>query len=475
MLVRDLKRLALIIGPVCALFLISLKLSLWGIPVPRDSSLREQISTFLKKPDISSAWLDAQQDPLRGLQDAQQEAQKPSTEASAASHVSDDTSLMQFPSDASNATHHEVFSVSTADKAYFSIRLGDVPAFNPNIIPHPTREGRWIVVAQRRRVGVNGGPPEPSVFHVELVCDASFVDGVLQCLDQPIILPIAATIGQDKCTGDLLYMGWNVGPHDARVFYGPRKPYTIFGSNSGLTCFGMWMQDFRVLVDWGFDMFNRDDFRLATEVQRPPPYRLVEKNWFVFWDRENEMYAHYDVVPKRSFAKLEPDGFVGPDLAPAAQDAKCLERYSPKLGDANFESIHQATNSLRITTCRHADRSCEPDDSNTFLFTIIQHKTYYDYHSEYEPYAMVFRHRAPFELYGISRKPIWIHGRQRIDDKRTEMFYVVSMSWKTRGQKYHGYMDDVLFLSFGVEDKEPGGIDVLASDLLTGLGLCSET
>ncbi|KAK3939330.1 acyltransferase family-domain-containing protein [Diplogelasinospora grovesii] len=308
-----------------------------------------------------------------------------------------------------------------------------------------------------------------------LGCDARFVDGVLQCIGAPKNLPIAATLG-DKCEGDLAFMGWNVGPHDARVFYGPKKPYTLFGSNGGFTCFGMWLQDFRVLVDWGYEMFTQDDFRVATELQRPPPYGFVEKNWFVFWDKDKQMYAHYDVAPKRVFARLGADGsMAGQDLAPfaAATDEKCMGRYLPKLAP-ELESIHQATNSLSITLCRRADKSCQENDGNTFIFTIFQHKTYYDFHSEYEPYVMMFRQRAPFEIYGISRKPIWIHGRQRSEGRRTDMFYVVSMSWKTRGQKYHGYLDDVLFLSFGIEDKESGGIDVLASDLLMGLGLCSE-
>ena len=87
---------------------------------------------------------------------------------------------------------------------------------------------------------------------------------------------------------------------------------------------------------------------------------------------------------------------------------------------------------------------------------------------------MVFREQSPFGVYGVSRKPIWIHGRERLEDGKTQMLYVVAVNWKNKGQNYHGYLDDELFLSFGIEDKSSGGIDIRASDLLAGLGLCSE-
>jgi len=97
---------------------------------------------------------------------------------------------------------------------------------------------------------------------------------------------------------------------------------------------------------------------------------------------------------------------------------------------------------------------------------------------------MLFQQTAPFQIHAMSTKPIWIHGRglAKVPDgfskadarywNQTEMFYVVSMSWKTQGQKYHGYADDVLFIAFGIEDERTGGIDIVAGDLLVDLGSC---
>ncbi|KAF9873821.1 hypothetical protein CkaCkLH20_08555 [Colletotrichum karsti] len=375
------------------------------------------------------------------------------------------------PPIATEPTHHEVFSKTTLDKKFFVIRFGDDDTINPNIIPHPTLDNTFIIIAQKRKK-----EEDKSSEHFELVCNAVFTSEGLSCLDTPTTLPIPATkTGDGKCPPKLAYIAMNIGPHDARVFHGPKAPFIVYGSNSLYACFGQFMQDFRKLGNWGFQPSLDEGFGTGTELQRPPPWGTMEKNWFPFWDLDGEIYVHHDVSPKRVFSKPSLDGSVGPDLAPmAAGDEACLAKYLPKL-PPDLESIHQATNSLSITFCKRMDVNCKPSPENTFIFTIFQHKTFYRFHSEYEPYVMVFRQRAPFEVFAISKRPIWIHGRKRKENGASDMFYVTSMSWKTKGQRYHGYMDDVLFVSFGIEDQKTGAIDVTAEDLLTGLVTCLET
>jgi hypothetical protein len=380
-------------------------------------------------------------------------------------------------------THVLLSSVTTKDKKYFPIEFGSRKAINPNIIPHPSLEDTWIIIAMQEQSDMKN-----SIFFAELVCNARFVNDKLSCIEPPLLMPIAATEG-DKCTGELSFFANNLGPHDARVFYGPKAPYTIYGSNSKFTCFGQWMQDFRMLTDWGYEPYVQGKFRKATELQRPAPWHPVEKNWFIFWDSEGKMYTHYDISPKRVFAELQFDGSVGPDLGlqAAEKDAVCMERFMPEIGP-ELESIHQASNSLSITMCKRSDPDCKPDETNTFILTIFQHKTFYAYHSVYEPYLMLFDHNAPFDIHAISRKPIWINGRGRpgevipyaMSDKdaktwnQTEMFYVTSISWKKHGEKYHGYLDDIIFIAFGIEDMATGGIDVVAEDLMQSLNFCED-
>ncbi|KAL2819284.1 hypothetical protein BDW59DRAFT_174890 [Aspergillus cavernicola] len=388
-----------------------------------------------------------------------------------------------------SATYQVIQSASTPNGAHFRIDFGTRHAINPSIIPHPEDNNIWIVSAQLHEPRQTD---KPRIWFAELVCNAGFSydenssTQTLRCIDSPLLLPIAATPSDStKCTGEQAFFAFSIGPHDARVFHGPDGPYAIYGSNSQYTCFGQWMLDFRLLVDWGIDTLNnhRGFFRVPTELQRPSPYLDVEKNWFVFWDARNQSYVHHDIAPARMFARLEPDGSVGVDLAPlaAGTDNTCLQRLLPVLEIPEYESIHQATNTLSVTLCTRKDPSCVPDENNTFVLTIFQHKSFYNLHSTYEPYAMLFKRIAPFEVYGISSKPLWISGRRGpeltdVQDVKlsSEMLYVTSISWKAHGQGYHGFIDDILFIGFGIEDSTTGGIDVVAGDLVSGLGLCAD-
>lgn len=494
MLVRDMKRLSLFIGPT--IVLLYLGVGFYKHSEFSHSQLADWVDpgsiTILENSDLLQPSEDI---PLLELDTAlqpEQDAQSPTTheekiwpdpaldfsqEETAASPsptpIQDDTQSINtgFVSGTSGIEHQEIFSISTPDRKFFSIDFGSVQGMNPNIIPHATLLDTWIVVAQRVKDEAESSSP----WFTEVMCNAVFEGNVLRCLHPPSPLPVAATPGA-LCDGDFAHMNFNIGPHDARVFSGPDSPFIIFGSNSIFTCFGQFAQDFRMLVESGFDRGTPANFRLVTELQRPAPWSKLEKNWFLFWDSEGQLYAHYDVAPKRTFALLGSDGAAGPDLAPDAMqtDEACLAKYLPKLAP-ELESIHQATNSLKITMCRRQNPSCAPNKSNTFLFIIYQHKTYYSYHSVYEPYVMVFNQRAPFEIHAMSKSPIWIHGRERRLEKNTsDMFYVTSMSWKDHNLKYHGYLDDELLISFGIEDQRSGGIDVLAEDVLWNIGLCHD-
>ncbi|KAH7342367.1 hypothetical protein BKA65DRAFT_290630 [Rhexocercosporidium sp. MPI-PUGE-AT-0058] len=376
--------------------------------------------------------------------------------------------------------HRELVSLSTADGNYFPIVFGDKGAINPSILAHPQLEDVYIIVAQQQRSEINN-----TVWFAQLVCNANFTNGVLGCMESPTILPISATYG-DKCKDELVFFNFNIGPHDGRAFYGPNGSYVLFGSNSHYTCFGQWMQDLRVLTDWGIE-WRGDDFRSAVELRRHKPYGRVEKNWFVFWDKDGEMYVHWDIQPKRSFAKLRADGTVGKDLAKYAKsDKKCMAKYMPRTGP-KMEDNHQATNSLSITTCKRSDPNCKSDDSNTFIINIFHFKSYHFFHGVYEPYVMLFQQHSPLAIHAIGSKPLWIKGRKeagkgRMPDvyneqafgpwNQTEMVYVTSISWKAHGSRYHGYADDIMFLGFGIEDQTTGGIDIVAGDLLADLNLC---
>ncbi|KAF4120678.1 hypothetical protein GMORB2_2681 [Geosmithia morbida] len=391
----------------------------------------------------------------------------------------------------SSPEYHELSAISTPDGSFFAVDMMPRHAINPNIIPHPRLMDTWIVVAQSVR-------EDNLAAFVELVCNAAFRDGALRCLQPAAPLPIRPTQGGHHCQGDLAYFNLNVGPHDARVLVGPKRPFVVFGSNSVYTCFGQFIQDLDALVEheWGgVTGGDGGDYRVATELQRPGPWNSVEKNWFPFWDSKDELYVHYDISPSRAFARVYPDGSAGPNLAvlSAASDAACMRRYMPALGDAaqgeprsrsRSQSLHQATNSLRVTMCERRGSPCTPDDDNTYIFAIYQHKTFHNLHAVYEPFVLMFRQVPPFDMVAMSRTPLWIRGRHMNAAREvSEMLYVTSISWKSGsgtgggngvadGNGYHGYLDDEMFIAFGIEDERTGAIDVLAKDVLGDIALC---
>ncbi|KAI1610038.1 hypothetical protein EDD36DRAFT_458211 [Exophiala viscosa] len=379
--------------------------------------------------------------------------------------------------------YREVYSASSLNGEFIRIHFGGIPAYNPNIIPHPTKHDLWIIVAQEEQTH----EPHHDVI-TELICDAGFLNGVLTCAEKPV--PIPLKIHEPHCKGDMAYFNFALGSRDARVVYGPDAPYILYGSHSEMTCLGVWVQDLRVVLeDYVVESAIANLFREPAELHRPPPHKDLEKNFFLFWDHDHKLYVHHDISPRRVFAQVEMDGSVGPDLAPAAAstDEICMARYMPAF-DKDHESIHQATNSLSITLCKRADPGCKPGPENTFIMHVFHFKSFYDWHGVYEPYVVLFNQQAPFALHAISKKPFWIHGRDVLSEmtgaiswenkekpaRHSEMFYITSLSWKTHGQRYHGYIDDELFISFGIEDSRPGVMDVIAGDLLQDLGMCGE-
>jgi hypothetical protein len=390
--------------------------------------------------------------------------------------------------------HRKIYSLSTIDRKWFRIEWGgDYRAYNPSIIPHPTKEDTYFVT------GLQVLLEEIVAKSIELVCTAKFENEVLKCVDRPTELPVVTIPGQ--CKGDLEYFNYRPGPRDARMFYGPNAPYLMYGSVATRNCLGLYLQDLRMLVhDYKHEVaeIGHDPaFANGTELQRPPPLADVQKNWFIFWDARNETYVHQDIFPNRSYQKLSIDGSVGPELSAQAQpnDKTCMTKYMPDTTNQMMPSvsdthlrIHQATNSLSVTMCNRSDPDCVRSDDNTFIMTLFHYQTFWDWHAQYYPYIMLFKRTSPFQIHAISTKSLWIHGKPSYTNEtdsslrtgewvppgHTELFYTTSMNWMNIGNHYHGYIDDPLLLGFGIEDTRSGGMDVLAGDLLQDLGYCVE-
>ncbi|ORY80529.1 hypothetical protein BCR37DRAFT_349041 [Protomyces lactucae-debilis] len=379
-------------------------------------------------------------------------------------------------------SHYIIRSRSNPDGKYFDMDFGfdaegrKVRSTNGNILPDPMHPNRYFMVAHH--TGYMNG----SVFR-EVYCEAEFKGHDLVCIAEAKALSVGPT-DSNKCKS-YGWMNYYKGPHDARVSWSPTTPYIVYGTQSQFCCFGQYIHDLRALMPIReAEPQLLEDFAIATELQRPAPWGEFEKNWFLFYV-DDQKFVHHDVYPKRSFAKLEADGSVGEQLSGDLRDEACISKLMPELvqspGSPEHASIHQSTNSLSVTLCNRGE--CTPSKDNTVILTIFQLKELRYYHPTYEPYVMLIQQQAPYRIHGIAKLPFWVHGRGREPfpewkgedpSEFTQMFYIVSVSWKSRTQRYQGFLDDELFVSFGIEDNYTASIDVRAHDLVQCIGLCSD-
>lgn len=379
--------------------------------------------------------------------------------------------------------HTEIFSASSKDKTYLKIDFSGSGASDPSLIPHPILKDTWIIVAKGTDTREEG---EEAPY--EYACNAMLNEqGILHCTT-PAILPIAPPWSPSECpnsNGRLKI----TGARHSRIFYGPNAPYLSYQVQAEYTCPGhntsthssQYIQDLRSLIYLGTKPFATEAFTQTSRLGIPATAGNMDgKDWFLFWDINNQTYAHYSISPKRVYGKVERNSSVVKDMSTQlpASDANCLREYMPPTGRS--ASALQATNSLSITTCKRADEDCEVSASNTFIMAIFQHRIERGDTTSSEPYIILFDRTAPFATHGIGKRPLWIAGRggktepnEVMDASKAQKLNIMSMSWKHSTQKYHGYADDVIHMAFGIEGKMTGVIDVVAGDLLEDLRLCS--
>ncbi|ORY78589.1 hypothetical protein BCR37DRAFT_108432 [Protomyces lactucae-debilis] len=349
--------------------------------------------------------------------------------------------------------------------------------FNPSIVPHPSKDKRFIITSRYI---------SNATFMGLKTCEAKFEFHALVCEPESIrdvvVEQTSSKHCTDKATSSLAELQ---GQSDPRVFYGPKGLYITYGLHSKYACFGQAIQDFNTVFTLDHGVADPQTFTKQTEIQRPDAYHKMEKNFFLFFPQIQAnskqplvTYVQHDLQPKRVFSDLKTDGSVGGNIGLLSKDEPCLRALLPSLDSSQDESIHQSTNTLALTLCNRG--TCTPDNDNTLLITIFHKKNFKYFHAEYEPYLMAFSPNAPFGIVGISSKPFWIEGRgvakrpagYKGPYGRTEMLYVVSMSWRSPKQTYQGFLDDPVLLSLGIQDESCAATDVYGRDLLGCLATC---
>ena len=131
--------------------------------------------------------------------------------------------------------------------------------------------------------------------------------------------------------------------------------------------------------------------------------------------------------------------------------------------EENFvHGAHQGTPMLSLTLCKRGE--CEPSVHNTLLMGIGQHRVN-NPDVNYDKRVVTWNATSPYEFHSIS-KPVVFAGTA---DWNFTWAGGMVYYWNQTGipaNRSHGFLDDEVWLSFGVADRESGWIDVKAGDLM---------
>ncbi|KAL4732048.1 hypothetical protein ACLX1H_001055 [Fusarium chlamydosporum] len=132
--------------------------------------------------------------------------------------------------------------------------------------------------------------------------------------------------------------------------------------------------------------------------------------------------------------------------------------------------VHQSSPMLSITLCNRG--TCEPSEQNTVMVGIVQRRhdppkapfTWYDRR------VGVYEAAPPYRMISVSKK-LTYHGES--DGRYT---WTGSMVYYTNQTQFppsnHGFLDDEVWLSFGIKDAAAGWMDVRARELVADHYLC---
>ncbi|KAK9459716.1 uncharacterized protein V1516DRAFT_628205 [Lipomyces oligophaga] len=385
----------------------------------------------------------------------------------------------------------------------FELKNAKFPFYNPNILPYPAgSEYPYFGLVRTKS-------KSKSMYHHELAyCDLKWAETavightVLECAEPGMQLDFGEewTSPDGSCVKHS-FLALAQGQTDPRLFFSALgEPLMIFGTNGHHNCLGQFIVDLRVLVP-GFDKkmhLSKVPIRYPrlTEIPRVDLEEL-EKNWFLMYDPldSNKEYVHYDYL-NRDFSPLINDSSLTTSRSSSRSIVdNLLVDYSESTKSAN--DIHQATNSLLVTLC---DFPCIPTIHNTVLIEIVHLKLMHSLTLYYRRYVVVMNATAPFEILGRTENLMYA------GTSLTEMVYTVSMVWdkdnfaghepwneKIHGGQeiwfalktnraatnsmsadslmdssnlYHGWLNDMVLINFGIKDSDSGCIHVRARELL---------
>ncbi|KAM0214239.1 hypothetical protein ACHAQI_003863 [Fusarium lateritium] len=293
-----------------------------------------------------------------------------------------------------------------------------------------------------------------------------------------------------------------IGPEDMKLFW--RKngtPMLIFTHqvNDENLCEGMYIVDARAAVPELVKQMGKHakelppiEFNEPILLRRNPPegeeedarYQR-EKNWapvyspfsadddeMMFMVEPSQLYRFNSTEEPVMDMEAEHESAVDEPFPPDNEAKTWHSGEKTCMNDVMLtdKRVHQSTPMLSLTLCNRG--ACEPMENNTIIMGMVQMRydppqytnTWYDHR------IVVYSPVAPFHMMSISKK-LTYHGE-------TNSKYIWTGSMVYHGdqpkQRSHGFLDDEIWLSFGIGDSSPGWLDIKAEELVLDHYFCQD-
>ncbi|KAK9321072.1 hypothetical protein V1517DRAFT_309275 [Lipomyces orientalis] len=394
-------------------------------------------------------------------------------------------------------------AMSRLSYAWFDNIDVDIFRFSPSVIPYPTgSQHPYIGFAIQSLMPVD----EDSAQHAVIIyCDMdwtltdTFELPTLTCVTQPKVLnlprwrPAKGSCDQTP-----------VGHVNPRIFMSPLgEPLMLVATNGKANCLHEFVVDLRTFVPDLAPKFKIETvpirFANLTALPRESSLAVVEEHYQLLFDDKNAIFVQHD-IGDRSLTSMSDYGMR--NLAVDAPTPECVLSLQKPVSDPDNQkvSLEQATNALRVTLCEYP---CEPTLGNTVLMSIMHVKYEHLREVYYRRYLVVMNATAPFHILARSSSLIYLGSEERAT------VYTVAMQWdhshfRTRSQSsidphnpvakraqiaaaaakvspetnslvndyYHGWLDDTVLISIGLNDQESAFMHINASQLLDCLEIC---
>lgn len=403
--------------------------------------------------------------------------------------------------------HRLLTSVRSNDGPYHTINLNrtGVDILNPTLIELPVGSKHdFMVVARMFHVDANiNGVDYRQARQVAMFANLTDDSGrpELETGEWHKLL-IEDFLGPEHHCKAQPKMDKYIGPEDMKVFWSrTRAPLIVFTHQTPdeNLCEGMFIIDARAAVPELDDIVGRSDFNMPpiyfekpTPLYRKPPLGHEEdvqyqreKNWALVQSPLSKDNQELLVMaePSRLF-KFQAPG--EPVEQVETTEISAVEAPFPYNVTDTWHStagtcihdvmksdshVHQSTQMLSLTLCNRD--ACTPSEDNTVLIGMVQRR--YDppvrKHTLYERRIVAYSSAPPYQMRSVSKRLMY-PGED--DDKYiwTGGMALFANSANVPTDRSHAFLDDEVWLSFGIADKAPGWLDVRAADLIAGHYMC---